>query len=104
MSRTESGTTPAAEAEDELSHDKILRTLARHFLPDLVEILYPELAPVVDFSAVEFLNGKLFADFRKKGHLEPDVVVKLRTLGGEPQFGLFHAELSTSTGRSWRSG
>ncbi|MCP4660746.1 MAG: hypothetical protein GY856_35540, partial [bacterium] len=34
----------------------------------------------------------LFANFRKKGHVRPDVVVKLRARSGEPQFAVFHGE------------
>lgn len=53
---------------------------------------YPELAPDIDFGSAEFLNGKLFSRFRKKGHVRPDVAVKLRTHDGDPQFGIFHGE------------
>ncbi|MCP4656114.1 MAG: hypothetical protein GY856_11930, partial [bacterium] len=83
---------PATAPDDTVSLDKVLRTLARHFLKDLVEILFPDLAPELDLTAPEFLNGKLFANFRKKGHVRPDVVVKLRARSGEPQFAVFHGE------------
>ncbi len=40
----------AGKTEGEISHDKILRTLARHFLKDLVEIFFPDVAGDVDFA------------------------------------------------------
>ncbi len=76
-----------------LSDDKILRTLARHFLKDLVEILFPDVAGDIDFASAKFIGDKLFADFRKRGHVRPDVVVELRSKDGKPNVALFHAEL-----------
>lgn len=84
----------APPGEDEpLSHDKILRTLGHQFLSDLVEIIYPEVADEIDFSSAKFVAGKLFADFRKEGHVEPDVVAELRAKNGDRQVVLFHAEM-----------
>ena len=89
--------TPEAAADESgnesSSDDKILRTLAQHFLRDLIEILFPKAAPDIDFDAAEFIGGKYFKDFKKKGHVRPDVVVKLPALDGEPKLGLFHAEM-----------
>ncbi len=85
--------TPRPPGKETLSDDKILRTLARHFLQDLVEILFPDIAGDVDFASAKFIGDKLFADFRKQGHVRPDVVVELRSKDGEPNVALFHAEL-----------
>ncbi|MCP4661729.1 MAG: hypothetical protein GY856_40525, partial [bacterium] len=48
---------------------------------------------VLDLSTAEFVGDELFATFRKKGHVRPDVVVKLGTRDGENQFAIFHAEM-----------
>lgn len=87
------GQRPRDAGDEDVSDDKVLRTLARYFLQDLVEIFYPDLAPDIDFQKSEVLNGKLFARFRKKGHVRPDVAVKLWTRDRDPRFGVFHAEL-----------
>ncbi len=83
------------------SHDKILRTLAKHFLQDLVEILFPEIADKIDYSTAKFIAEKLFTDFRKGGHLEPDVVVELRAKSGERQVVLFHGEMENQFRKSF---
>ena len=83
---------PSGQRDDK-SLDKILRTLARHFVQDFVEILFPDVAGDIDFSSVKFVGEEVFADFRKKGHVRPDVVVEMWSNDGEPQLALFHAEL-----------
>ncbi|MCP4657547.1 MAG: hypothetical protein GY856_19245, partial [bacterium] len=67
----------------DVSLDKVLRNLARDFLKDFLELLFPGVVPVLDLSTAEFVGDELFATFRKKGHVRPDVVVKLGTRDGE---------------------
>jgi hypothetical protein len=60
---------PFTQEDEPLSLDKILRTLTRRFFQDFMEILFPDVAVDIDFSAVKFVGGKHFAHFRKKGHV-----------------------------------
>ena len=80
----------------DVSDDKVLRTMFRYFLRDLVEIFYADIACDLDFREPVFLNGKLFADYSKKGHVRPDLAVQLATVDADWPFVIFHAELENA--------
>jgi len=65
---------------EETSADKLFKTAFELFLRNLVELIRPELAAQLDLDHARILPPRLFSDFRKKGHLEPDLVAEVRTL------------------------
>ncbi len=83
---------PDAEA-DEVSKDKLFKTAFRFFFANLVELLDPELAATLDLDDPEFLPPEVFADFKKHGHAEPDVVARVSSREGEPRLVLLHVEV-----------
>lgn len=89
MSFEPSNLLPDSEAP---SHDKLVKTIIQAFFRDLLEMLHPELAQVLAWSSVEFIAGSAFADFRKHGQVEPDVVVKVGSDEGDEQFVIVHIE------------
>ena len=80
------------DANDEISHDKVFKTLFRAFFKDFVEIVHPELAEALDLAHPEFLDVPGFANLRKHGHVVPDLLAKTSTLSGEPRLVLTHVE------------
>ncbi len=96
MSEPEPSSSPESqgrEARSEISHDKLFKTAFRFFLKDLIELVHPELAAVLELEHVKFLDEDLFADFRKEGHVEPDLVAETTTREGEPRLVLLHLEV-----------
>jgi hypothetical protein len=75
-----------------LSLDKLFKTLIQVFFRDTVELLHPELADALDFGKVVFIAEPAFADFRKQGQVEPDVVAQVETRLGDPKVALVHIE------------
>jgi hypothetical protein len=62
---------------NEISHDKLFKTAFRVFFRDLIELVDPELAATLDLEHPTFLAPELFSDFRKAGHVEPDLVAEI---------------------------
>ncbi len=79
-------------AEKDVSHDKLFKTVFRYFLKDLVELVHPEIATLLDLWNPRFVEKELFADFRKKGHVLSDLVAEATSLEREPQPVLVHVE------------
>jgi len=75
-----------------LSLDKLFKTIIQVFFKDLVEMLHPELAEVLNFEKVVFIAEPAFADFRKQGQVEPDIVAQLETRVGNSHLAIVHIE------------
>ncbi len=76
-----------------ISHDKLFKTVFRYFLKDLVEIVEPQLAVLLDLRNLKFVDKELFADFRKKGHVLSDLVAETTSFERQPQDVLVHVEI-----------
>ena len=74
------------------SLDKLFKTVFRVFLRELLEMLHPELAALLAFEKVSFVAEPAFADFRKAGHVEPDIVAQLETYLGNAEMAIVHIE------------
>lgn len=85
--------TPAAEADETTSADKLFRTAFELFLRNLVELVRPEVAARLDLDHARILSPKLFADFRKQGLREPDLVAEAETVEGESQLVVVHVDI-----------
>jgi len=88
------------EEAEEVSKDKLFKTAIRIFFKGFVELLDAELAAALDLEAPEFLPSEVFADFKKHGHVIPDVVAKVGTRKGEEQLLLFHVDVEARYGEA----
>lgn len=80
----------------ETSHDKLFKNAFRTFFRDLIELLHPELAETLDLDHATFLPPELFADFRKAGHVEPDLVAEVGARDGNSRLVTLHVEIEHS--------
>lgn len=92
MAKPESAASQPGKVDDRHSHDKLFRTVFALFLKDLIELVHPELAALVDLDHPRFVGEKLFADFRHAGHVRPDLVAEAATREDEPRLVLVHVE------------
>lgn len=77
-----------------ISHDKIFKTLFQLHLQDLVELLGRDIGAHLDCSRVQYPSGEAFAELKKAGHLNPDLVAHVaRRDAGAPV--LLHAEIES---------
>lgn len=77
----------------DVSHDKVFKTVFRYFLKDLIELVHPALAATLDLDKVRFVDKDLFVDFRKAGHREPDLVAEAAPRRGKPRLILVHVDV-----------
>ena len=97
MPREEPGPTPpATDMDEETSADKLFKTAFELFLRNLVELVRPEVAARLDLDHARILSPKLFADFRKQGLREPDLVAEAETVGGESELVVVHVDVEGS--------
>ena len=64
-----------------ISHDKIFKTLIRLTLQDFVELFERDIGAQLDFAQVEHLSGEAFAELKKAGHLDLDLVARVGRRG-----------------------
>jgi hypothetical protein len=83
----------ATETDEETSADKLFKTAFELFLRNLVELVRPEVAARLDFDHARILSPKLFADFRKQGLREPDLVAEAETVDGESELVVVHVDV-----------
>jgi hypothetical protein len=94
MPKQEPDPTPAAaETDEETSADKLFKTAFELFLRNLVELVRPEIAARLDLDHARILSPKLFADFRKQGLREPDLVAEAETVDGESELVVVHVDV-----------
>jgi hypothetical protein len=86
-------TPPAGGSEEETSADKLFKTAFELFLRNLVELVRPEVAARLDLDHARILSPKLFADFRKQGLREPDLVAEAETVDGESELVVVHVDV-----------
>jgi hypothetical protein len=79
-----------------VSADKLFKIAFSFFLGDLVEIVRPRLAARLDLAQARFLPPEQLPDFKKAGHVIPDVVAEVPTLKGESRFVVVHIDTEDS--------
>jgi hypothetical protein len=86
------GTDPASGRRC-LMHDRIFKGLLRAFLPDLLQLIVPQLAPRLDFSQPVFLDKEFFTDLLRGTRRELDLLARIpwRARHREPL--LVHVEI-----------
>ncbi len=86
--------------EEKASADKLFKTAFALFLGNLVELVRPRLAARLDLDHARFLAPEQLPDFRKAGHVLPDLVAETQTLSGEPQVVVVHVEAEGRFGKA----
>ncbi len=82
----------SARKVEDISQDKLLKTAFELFFRDLVELVVPELAATWNLETIKLGSDKLFTDLRKRGHVVPDLIAEVATLGGS-QIVVVHVEI-----------
>lgn len=81
-----------SEASEDTSADKLFKTAFKLFLRSLVELVRPQLAARLDLDHAQALDPAQLPDFRKAGHVEPDLVVEAKARRGKPRLVVVHVE------------
>ena len=76
-------------------HDQLFKTLLEKFFREFLELFFPAVAERLDFGTLAFLDKELFADLPQGPTREVDVVGRLETHEGEPEFVLVHVEVQS---------
>ncbi len=72
-------------------HDKIFKQLLHAYLDDFLRLVVPETLDRLDLSSPEFLDKELFAGGPHGRRRELDLLVRVRTVNGQPL--LIHIEI-----------
>src|SRR5262249_7572683 len=72
-------------------HDKIFKQLLHAYLDDFLPLVLPETRDRLDLSSPEFLDKELFTGGPHGRRRELDLLVRVRTAGGQPL--LIHVEI-----------
>ncbi len=78
-------------------HDKIFKQLLRTFLEDFLRLVAPQALEQMDLSSPELLDKELFAGGPQGRRRELDLLVRVRTTGGNPL--LIHVEIEARASR-----
>jgi predicted transposase/invertase (TIGR01784 family) len=89
-----------------MNHDELFKEMLHQFLSEFVHLFLPQEAAQLDFSTARFLEQETFTDFPDGELRRADVVVEIRTTGGETELLLLHIEVqsqrrSTVPKRMW---
>lgn len=86
-----------------VGHDQLFKDFLRAFLREFLELFYPDVAQLLDFSTVRFFDKELFTDFPEGSLREADLVAEVRTTAGEPELLLIHLEVQTERERGFEA-
>jgi predicted transposase YdaD len=78
-----------------MGHDQLFMALLEKFFRDFLELFFPAVAERLDFGTLAFLDKELFADLPQGPTREVDVVGRLETHEGDPEFVLVHVEVQS---------
>ncbi|MGH9461042.1 MAG: Rpn family recombination-promoting nuclease/putative transposase [Vicinamibacteria bacterium] len=78
-----------------MRHDQLFKRVLEKFLRDFLELFFPSVAERLDFGTLAFLDKELFVDLPEAPTREVDVVARLETHEGEPEFVLVHVEVQS---------
>jgi hypothetical protein len=72
--------------------DQFMKELAVDFLPEIMELFFPDMARRLDFSQTKDLNKELYTDSPEGALREIDVLVEVVVIDPPPEFLLMHFE------------
>ena len=68
------------------------KKLLRLFFRDFMELFFPQVAALIDFTSVRYLEQKVFTTCPDGDPRRADSVIEVRTLDGTPEVVVFHVE------------
>lgn len=74
-------------------HDQHFKRLLQACLGDLVRIVAPRVAPKLQLERPTFLESEQFTDAREGEHRHLDLVARVRSIRGDPEYVLVHVEV-----------
>jgi hypothetical protein len=86
-----------------VAYDQLLKDLLRQFFAAFLEQFFPDQAARLDLTQVDFLEQEMATDFPQGRHRELDLVARVVTRSGEPEFVLAHVELEARRKRDFPS-
>jgi hypothetical protein len=75
------------------SHDRLFKEFLHRFLPQFLQLFFPDEAARLDFATLTFLEQELMINLPDQTLRITDVVAEVATLGGEPKVILVHVEV-----------
>lgn len=75
------------------SHDRLFKEFLERFLPDFLQIFFPEEAARLDFSTLTFPRQELSINLPRQLLRITDVLAEVKTYAGEPEVIIVHIEL-----------
>jgi len=89
----ESSTGADQTERNQTSHDKIFKTLFRTFLKDLIELVHPGLASVLDLDHPKFLEQETLTELPEGERSLADLVAEVSARVAEALMVLIHVEV-----------
>lgn len=77
-------------------HDRIFKEFLERFLPQFMQLFFPEEAARLDFRTVTFLRQELFITLPNQVMRITDIVAEIKTLTGEPEVVIVHVEVEAN--------
>jgi hypothetical protein len=81
-----------------MNHDELFKELLHNFFAEFFSLFLPAEAALIDLTSFRFLEQEVFTDFPEGNLRRADVVVEVRTLGGETEILLIHIEIQAKRG------
>lgn len=75
------------------SHDRLFKEFLERFLPDFLQIFFPEEAARLDFSTLTFPRQELSINLPHQLLRITDVLAEVKTYTGEPEVIIVHIEI-----------
>lgn len=75
------------------SHDRLFKEFLERFLPDFLQIFFPEEAARLDFSTLTFPRQELSINLPRQLLRITDVLAEVKTYAGEPEVIIVHIEI-----------
>jgi hypothetical protein len=76
-----------------MGHDQAFKDLLQAFLPEFVSLFFPQEASLIDWSGIEFVDKELFTDLLEGSRRTLDLVARVRTVEGQPEWIFVHVEM-----------
>ncbi len=85
-----------------MGHDQRFKEFLQNFLQEFLKLFFPDVERRLDFGSVEFLDKEVFTSLPEGSSRRADVVAKLTTHDGHPEFLLVHIEVQDTPRKTFR--
>jgi hypothetical protein len=76
--------------------DQVFKEFLQAFLPEFIALFFPDVARELNFDTLQFLDKELFTDVGEGEQREADIVARVETNQGVPEFLLIHTEVEST--------